>query len=69
MKIATYNSNGELISVEDDGGPPHPPLDSAGAIATLLVVIGILEIEDASHAAGASVDHMIHEAQAWSVAG
>ena len=67
MKIATYDSNGVLISVEDDGGPPHLPLDSTGALATLLVVVGVISLEDAAHAAGASEEHLIHEATAWSL--
>jgi hypothetical protein len=47
--------------------PPFAPLDSAGALSTLLVVVGTLDLDDAAHAVGASTDHLVHEATAWSL--
>jgi hypothetical protein len=47
--------------------PPFPPLDAAGALATLLVVEGILPLEDAAHSVGTTGDHLVHEATAWGV--
>lgn len=49
---------------------PFPPLDPAGAgpLATLLVVEGVLPLEDAAAAVRATPEHLIHEAEAWSVA-
>jgi hypothetical protein len=45
-----------------------PPLDSTGALATLLVVVGTLDIGDAAAAIGEEPSHLIHEAQAWQIA-
>ena len=47
--------------------PAYLPLDAAGALATLLVVVGILDLGDASAAVGREPNHLIHEAQAWSL--
>jgi hypothetical protein len=47
--------------------PPFPPLDPAGALATLLVVEGVLPLEDAAHSVGTTGDHLVHEATAWGV--
>lgn len=51
------------------GGPPlFPPLDATGALATLLVVQGVLPLVDASAAVGEEPAHLVHEAEAWQVA-
>ena len=47
--------------------PEFPPLDAVGALATLLVVEGVLWLGDAAHAVGATPDHLVHEAEAWSI--
>jgi hypothetical protein len=49
--------------------PPFPALDPAGAgpLATLLVVEGVLPLEDAAHSVGTTGDHLVHEAISWSV--
>jgi hypothetical protein len=47
--------------------PEFPPLDPAGALATLLVVEGVLPLEDAAHSVGTTGDHLVHEATAWGV--
>lgn len=48
---------------------PFPPLDAAGALATLLVVHGVLPLQDAANAvAEGDAAHLIAEAEAWAVA-
>lgn len=46
---------------------PFPPLDATGALATLLVVEGVLMLDDAAHSVGTIGDHLVHEATAWGV--
>ena len=48
--------------------PPFPPLDATGALATLLVVEGVLLLSDAAAALHEEEAHLIHEAEAWEVA-
>jgi hypothetical protein len=48
--------------------PPFEPLDSAGALATLMVVVGVLDIDDAAHALREPTARLVHEAEAWAVA-
>jgi hypothetical protein len=47
--------------------PPFDPLDATGALATLLVVEGVLTLEDAAHSVGTTGEHLVHEAQAWAL--
>jgi hypothetical protein len=47
--------------------PPYEPLDATGALATLLVVEGVLDIDDAAHSVGTTGEHLVHEATAWGV--
>ena len=47
--------------------PPFPPLDATGALATLLVVEGVLDIDDAANAIHEEPAHLEHEAQAWAL--
>ena len=47
--------------------PSYPPLDSTGALATLLVVLNIVPIEDAANAIHEEPAHLIAEAEAWSL--
>jgi hypothetical protein len=47
---------------------PQQPLDASGALATLLVVEGVLLIDDAANAVGVASQDLINEAQAWAVA-
>ena len=44
------------------------PLDSLGALATLLAVVGVVTVEDAANAAGLTPQDLINEAQAWAAA-
>ena len=70
----TFDADGNVTSTEALTGlpivPEFPPLDPAGAgpLATLLVVEGVLPLEDAAAAVQATPEHLIHEAEAWSVA-
>jgi hypothetical protein len=69
----TFDADGNVTSEETLAGlpivPPFPPLDPAGAgpLATLLVVEGVLPLEDAAHSVGTTGDHLVHEAISWSV--
>lgn len=45
------------------------PLDPTGALATLLVVEGVLPIKDAANAVGATPQQLIDEAEGWAAAG
>lgn len=44
------------------------PLDAAGVIATLNVVLGLWSLEDAANAVDLPPEDLIAEAQAWAVA-
>lgn len=48
--------------------PPQVPLDAAGALATLLCVIGTLTVADAANAVGLTPQDLTAEAQAWAAA-
>jgi hypothetical protein len=67
----TFDADGNVTSTEALTDlpivPPFPPLDPAGALATLLVVEGVLPLEDAAHSVGTTGDHLVHEATAWGV--
>ena len=47
---------------------PQQPLDSTGAFATLLVVKGVIGIDDASNALRLTPEDLTLEAEAWAVA-
>jgi hypothetical protein len=75
-QVAVYtdqqlNSGDQLaasVTVADHAGPPpYPPLDSTGALATLLVVEGVLPLVDAANAIREEQAHLVHEAEAWGV--
>lgn len=68
----TYAADGTVESTETVSGlplpgPPFPPLDSTGALATLLVVEGVLDLQDAANALHEEPAHLEHEAHAWGV--
>lgn len=44
------------------------PLDVVGALATLLVVVGTLDINDAANAVRLTPDDLVAEAEAWKIA-
>lgn len=62
------NSNiASIISNHNPLNAPYPPLDAAGALATLLVVLNVIPIDDAANVIHEEPDHLIAEAQAWSL--
>ena len=67
----TYDADGAVTSTETITGlpivPPFEPLDATGALATLLVVDGVVALQDAANAIGEEPEHLVHEAQAWGV--
>jgi len=69
--VTTYDADGTVTSTETITGlpivPPFPPLDATGALATLLVVDGVVALQDAANAIGEEPAHLVHEAQAWGV--
>lgn len=44
------------------------PLDSIGALATLLAATGAVTVNDAANAVGLTAQDLINEAQAWAAA-
>lgn len=68
--VERYDPTGALISSETVTGLPmfvYEPLDAAGALATLLVVLDIVPLADAANAVGQEPDHLVAEAEAWSL--
>jgi len=66
-----YDADGNVTSQDDLTGLPvqtWPAMDNAGALATLLVIEGTLTLEDAANSQRTVPDHLIAEAEAWSVA-
>lgn len=59
--------NGNVIDSYTEEVPPSP-LDSTGALATLLAVEGVLSVQDAANAVGLIPEDLIAEAEAWAVA-
>lgn len=49
------------------GEAPFEPLDAAGALATLLVVLNVVPLVDAANAIHEEPAHLIAEAEAWSL--
>ena len=69
--VITYDADCTVTSTETITGlpivPPFPPLDATGALATLLVVEGIVSLQDAANALHEEPAHLEHEALAWGV--
>ena len=68
----TFNEDGSVQSVANLTNLPifsYPPLDDTGALATLLVVLNVIPIEDAANVIHEEPAHLIAEAEAWSIAG
>jgi hypothetical protein len=67
----TFDADGNVTSETALTGlpiiPPFDPLDATGALATLLVVEGVLDIDDAANAIHEEPAHLEHEAQAWAL--
>lgn len=65
-----YNPDGTVESVIQLTNLPifiYEPLDANGALATLLVVLELVSLEDASNAIHMEPEHLIAEAEAWSL--
>jgi len=65
-----YDANGSVVLTEELTGLPvftYPSLDNSGALAALLVVEGVLPIEDAANSQHTTTEHLIAEAEAWSL--
>lgn len=69
QRIETWE-HGQLVAVEEIEvpDPPQEPLDPAGALATLLVVEGVLPLQDAANAVYQTPEALILEAEAWAAA-
>jgi hypothetical protein len=75
MKITTYGiggfdptkPNNNIVDEQTISDPPQAPLDSVGALATLLAVTGALTVDDAANAVGLTATDLVAEAQAWAV--
>ena len=58
-------------AVRQEAAPSRPALtlalvlDATGALATLLVVEGVVSLQDAANAVHEEPAHLEHEAQAW----
>ena len=66
-----YAADGTVTATETVTGLPvfvYPSLDAAGALATLLVVTGVLPLADAANAVHEEPAHLVAEAEAWSLA-
>jgi hypothetical protein len=70
--LTRYNSDGTVASIEAMSGlqttPTFPPLDDAGALATLLAVNGLISVQEAANIEHVPIEHIQHEALAWSAA-
>ena len=65
-----YAADGSVTSTETVTGLEpfiYPPLDATGALATLLVVEGVVPLQDAANAIGEEPAHLVAEAEAWSL--
>ena len=68
--VTSYATDGTVVGVETltvPIEPAFPSLDPVGALATLLVVEGVLPLSDAANAIHEEPAHLEHEAQAWAL--
>jgi len=68
--LAYYAPDGTVTSAETVTGLEvfaYGPLDAAGALATLLVVLDLVPISDAANAIHEEPAHLVAEAEAWSL--
>lgn len=67
MTVNHYRTtDGETLTYTQPD-PPRSPLDHTGALATLLAVVGTLDVDDAANAVGLTADDLVAEAQAWAM--
>lgn len=67
MRVVTSDGQGNILSVENTGHSRYQSLDSAGSLATLMVVLNLIDILDAANAVQTIPAHLEHEALAWSI--
>lgn len=65
--IIPSDTLGLFTMPDPPGNAGYPPLDNAGALATLLVVEGVLPIEDAANSQHTTPGHLVAEAEAWAL--
>ena len=56
------------INLHNPSNAPFEPLDSIGALTTLLVVLNVIPLEDGANVIQEEPAHLIAEAEAWSIA-
>jgi len=62
-----WNEQGQPYAV--DVVIPYWELDAAGVAVTLLVVKGLLTLEEGANVLHLAQEHLISEAEAWGIAG
>jgi hypothetical protein len=67
MKVTYIDVDGNVHEL-DAPGPEPTPLDPVGALATLLVVTGTLDLTDAAAVVQLPEAALVAEAEAWSLA-
>ena len=60
--------NNNIIEDIELPDAPQQPLSQVGALTTLLVVTGVLTLEDGANSLGLMHEELVAEAQAWAVA-
>lgn len=60
--------NNNIVEDIEIPDPPQEPLDKVGVLGTLLVVTGVLSLQDGANALGLVPEQLVAEAQAWAVA-
>ena len=59
--------NSNIVEAYETAETGPPPLDSVGALATLLAVTEVVTVRDAANAVGLTAGDLVAEAQAWAV--
>ena len=62
-----WDENGKPYGV--DVVIPYWELDAAGVAVTLLVVKGLLSLEEGANVLHLAPEHLVSEAEAWAIAG
>ena len=55
------------IDLHNPSNAPFEPLDPVGALTTLLVVLNVIPLEDGANVIHEEPEHLVAEAQAWSL--
>jgi hypothetical protein len=64
--VQYFDVSGQLLRTVEVPNVPSP-LDPTGTLATLLAVVGTLDVDDAANAVGLTADDLVAEAQAWAM--